>query len=324
MLDYLEYWGFQRPPFALTVDPENMYISRVHGECLMRLKFAILSDKGGALLVSENAGEGKTSVLRRLVMELEKELPHPPKVAFIDHPTLTSFQIIEEIGRQIGAGDLPSNKLRAINQIRKVLSRYNETGYRTIVIVDEGQMLAHRPDLLQELRILLNLCLPDRFLLSLIFSGQRPLERAVRSIPEFWQRLPVRYLLRNLDKIGTRELMSFRMKRAGLEEGKEIFTLEACEKIFRFSEGCPRVICSVADLALLIGCCQRVKTIGEQEVFEATRDMDSGSDGSYHYFHFIQNNSQLITPPPVAEAPLPRGEEELVQATTELAVKFTP
>ena len=68
----------------------------------------------------------------------------------------------------------------------------------TLVIVDEGQMLSHRPDLLQELRILLNFCVSDSFLVSFVLSGQRPLETAVRQMPEFWQRLPVRFFLRNL------------------------------------------------------------------------------------------------------------------------------
>jgi type II secretory pathway predicted ATPase ExeA len=226
-------------------------------------------------------------------------------VAFIDHPTLTAFQMLEEIGRQIGLMELPSNKLRAINEIRKALARHNEAGHRTLVIVDEGQMLAHRPDLLQELRILLNLCLPDRFLLSLVFSGQRPLEGAVRSMPEFWQRLPVRYLLRNLDLAGTHELLRHRMRCAGLPADREIFTAGAVERIFRFSKGCPRVICSVADLALLIGSSQRVRTVDEQEVFEAARDMDAGSDGSYHYFQFVRQaqGTGLLQRPMEACAP---------------------
>ena len=68
----------------------------------MRLHYGIMANKGGALLISENAGDGKTSVLRRLVNELENENPGDIRVAFIDHPTLTPLQMIQEMSRQLG------------------------------------------------------------------------------------------------------------------------------------------------------------------------------------------------------------------------------
>ena len=54
--DYLNYWGMTKPPFSLTPDPEMLYLSSQHSECLMRLKYAVFSHKGGALLVSDEAG----------------------------------------------------------------------------------------------------------------------------------------------------------------------------------------------------------------------------------------------------------------------------
>ena len=50
---YLDYWGFQRAPFALTPDPDMLYLSKQHRECLLRLQYTIAGNKGGALLVSE-------------------------------------------------------------------------------------------------------------------------------------------------------------------------------------------------------------------------------------------------------------------------------
>ena len=66
VFDYIDYWALTRPPFALAPCPENLFLSKQHRECLLRLKFAVLAGKGGALLISENAGDGKTTVLRRL------------------------------------------------------------------------------------------------------------------------------------------------------------------------------------------------------------------------------------------------------------------
>lgn len=304
LTDYLTYWGLTKPPFSMTPDPAMLYLSAQHQECLMRLKYTIYGNKGGALLISENAGDGKTSLLLRLIEDLRKELAGKTRVAFLDHPTLTPNQMIEEIARQFGVDGASGDKVRNLSLLRSELQQLYEEGYKSIVMVDEGQMLAHRPDILQELRILLNFCVADAFLLSFIFSGQQPLEAPVRQMPEFWQRLPVRFFLRNLSLPDTRGLIRHRLRMAGLE-GREIFTDTAYEGIYRFSQGCPRVICSVADLALVVGHSSYAKRIDFAEVSRACADMTQTGDG-YHYFHFLSSDGgaqEDLQPGPVAPPP---------------------
>jgi type II secretory pathway predicted ATPase ExeA len=283
--DYLSYWGMVKPPFSLTPDPDMLYLSSQHSECLMRLKYAIFSHKGGALLVSDTAGNGKTSILARLQNDLKDYYSGRVRVVFIDHPTLTPVEMIGEIARQLGGELFTSEKIRSLNYLRDSLfALYNEN-IKVVVIVDEGQMLKERPDILGELRILLNFCVADAFLLTFIFSGQKPLDSVLRDMPEFWQRLPVRFFLKNLDFDDTRALIRFRLRKVGVIE--DIFTADAFEGIYNYSEGCPRIICSVADLCLLIGYAKRARRIGFVEVSTACRDMESSGD-SFHYFAYIK------------------------------------
>ena len=291
MIDqYLTFWGLEKIPFSLTPDPEMLYLSSQHRECLLRLKYAIQSNKGGALLVSDHAGDGKTSVLTRLCQDMEEEFGTKMKLVFIDHPTLTPTQMISEISRQLGAPKEYRDKVRALNQLREQLQSFHEDGFKTVVIVDEGHMLSHRLDLLQELRILLNFCVAEAFLLTFIFSGQKPLEGIVRSMPEFWQRLPVRFFLKNLNLSETKELIRFRLSKAGAS-GDEIFTDFAYETIFKFSKGVPRVICSLADLCLVIGHSHGVKRIDFAQVSLACKDMEGAGEG-FHYFHFLEKGKK--------------------------------
>ena len=303
--DYLGYWNLTRPPFALTPDPEMLYLSSQHSECLMRLKYAIFSQKGGALLVSDNAGNGKTSILARLRNDLSEYYGGRVRVVFIDHPTLTPIEMIGEIAHQLGAELHTQEKLRALNHLRdQLFTLYNEN-IKVVVIVDEGQMLKDRQDILGELRILLNFCVSDAFLLTFIFSGQKPLDSVLRDMPEFWQRLPVRFFLRNLDYKDTSELVRFRITRAGGDPG--IFTDDACEGIYKFSEGCPRVICSVADLCLVVGFAKGVRRIGFVEVSTACRDMETSGDG-FHYYAYI--TAQQSAPPPKSAKPIPEPDPQ--------------
>jgi len=284
--EYLRYWRLIKPPFSLTPDPNMIYMSNQHRGCLMRLKYAVISNKGGALLVSENAGDGKTSILSKLISELKSDYKGNCKIAFIDHPTFTPNQMICEIARQFGMERVSTNKTLTLNKLKENLMGFYSKGIKCIVMLDEGQMLCHRPDLLQELRILLNFCVSDSFLLTFIFSGQKPLEGAIKNMPEFWQRLPVRFLLQNLDFEDTKRLIRHRLSAAGLND-REIFTETAYEGIHKFSQGCPRVICTVADLSLLIGYSHSSNKIDFKEVSQACADMNK-SDGVIHYFHFLE------------------------------------
>ena len=296
--DYLAYWGIKKPPFSLTPDPEMLYLSTQHSECLMRLKYAIFSQKGGALLVSDNAGNGKTSVLAKLNKDLDDYYAGRVKVAFIDHPTLTPIEMIGEIAHQLGAELHTTEKIRALNHLRdRLFSLYNEN-VKVVVIVDEGQMLKDRPDILGELRILLNFCVSDAFLLTFIFSGQKPLDSVLREMPEFWQRLPVRFFLRNLDFKDTKGLLKYRIEKVG--GNREIFTEDAFEGIYNYSEGCPRIMCAVADLCLVIGYAKGTRHIGFVEVSTACRDMESSGDG-FHYYAFVKSQKQSLAGKPESE-----------------------
>jgi type II secretory pathway predicted ATPase ExeA len=297
---YLKYWGLKEPPFSLAPNPAMFYLSDQHRECLMRLRFAVHSCKGGALLISENAGDGKTTTLHLLMREMTEEAGGKLRVAFLDYPTMTPTQMIGEIGRQLGVQEIRGDKVQDINALRDLLKSNHIQGIHTLVIVDEGQMLADRPDLLQEFRILLNFTTEGEFLLSFILSGQAPLEPAVRAMPEFWQRLPVRFFLKNLHLKDTGGMIAHRVQVAGAD--RPLFTDTAVEGIYRYSGGCPRVICAVADLALVVGHSNRARQVDFNEVTQACSDMEH-SGASYHYFNFLEGDAAAPAPAASPQAP---------------------
>ena len=304
---YLDYWGFDRAPFALTPDPDMLYLSKQHRECMLRLQYAIAGNKGGALMVSENPGDGKTSVLRRLEKDLLASEADKYRIVFIDHPTLTPHQMLWEILRQLGFGESRGEKIQNLLQLREALVEMFEQGQRCVFILDEGQLLADRLELLQEFRVLLNYTIGDTFLLTFIFSGQSELEGTMKRLPEFYQRLPVRYFLHSMDLVDTGRMLEHRIKVAGYT-GPRLFTDDAVKEIYRYARGIPRVICSVADLTLVIGHSRSVRQIHDREVFMAIRDMDRTTQDGYHYYHFLRS----------AGAATPEEQKEIAAAEAEL------
>jgi hypothetical protein len=134
-------------------------------------------------------------------------------------------------------------------------------------------MLCEAHDVLQELRTLINLTHNGQYLHTFILSGQRALWNTIKGMPEFWQRLPVRYYFIPLRAEETKEMVRFRLTKAGLDGGREIFDDDALEIIHRFSRGSPRTVIALSDLALLVGYTNHSSKITFKEVSKAINTM---------------------------------------------------
>lgn len=271
--EYVSYWGLKQHPFLLAPDSKMMCVTGQYFECLERLRYAINTNKGGVLVVSEDAGLGKTTTLLKLIDELKEEYGDAFKYAFIDHPTLTSSQMISYITKSIAHNFVDDDKLKNLMLLKDALIEVKERGGKGIIIVDEGQMLCDAKDVLQELRTLINLMHNSEYLHTFILSGQRALWNTIKGMPEFWQRLPVRYYFVPLRSEETKELVRYRLKKAGLDERRDIFADDALDIIHRYARGSPRTIIALSDLALLVGFTNRANKITFKEVSKAINAM---------------------------------------------------
>jgi type II secretory pathway predicted ATPase ExeA len=284
--EYLDYWGLEKDPFHLAPDNEMLYLGGQYYECFERLLYAVNTNKGGALLVSEEAGLGKTTILLKLIAEMQWNYGENFHYAFIDHPTLTIAQLVSQIGASLLSSEPNADKALNLSKIKAYLTHVKEAGGKAIIIVDEAHALCGKPEVLQDLRMLLNLTHEKEYLFTMILAGQKPLWGAMMAIPEFWQRLPVKYYLQPLRLEETRNLVTHRMSAAGFDEEREVFTPEAFLAIQRFSRGLPRTIVAVCDLALLVGASYQTRTIGFKEVSKAIHAMSGKGE--------IENLSSLM------------------------------
>jgi hypothetical protein len=124
-----------------------------------------------------------------------------------------------------------------------------QKGRTTLFIIDEAQMISD--ETFEEIRLLLNFQLNDRFLLNLVLIGQPELRDKIRAYKQLDQRIAIRYHLNPLSSEDTRNYIAFRLDKA--EQKSNMFTADAMREIYHYSEGVPRKINNICDLALLIG-----------------------------------------------------------------------
>ena len=263
---YEEYWGLKILPFENVPDPDFFYKSEEHGEALMRLTYAVERRKGAAMLTGE-VGCGKTALSRFFIQKLLSDEKY--EIALVANRSLGPVDFLKEIIYQFGIDKTPNSKAELLHLLNDEMLKNLKNGRDSIIIIDEAQIIED-VQTFEELRLLLNFQLNDRFLLTLVLIGQPELKKKIASIEQLDQRISIRYHLNPFNFDDTARYIIFRLKKAGLE--KNIFTKEAVEKIHDYTKGVPRKINTTCDMSLLVGFGSRAKVIGSNLVQKVIDD----------------------------------------------------
>lgn len=261
---YLDYWKINKYPFENVPDPEFMYYSPEHEEALVRLLYAVKRMKGAALLTGD-IGSGKTTLSRVFIQQLpEKEFD----IGLITNPSLNALDFIKEVHYQLGLDSISNSKTDLLVILNNHLLDNVNKGKSTLLIIDEAQLIFG--ETFEEIRLLLNFQMNDRFLMTFLLIGQPELRDMIREYKQLDQRIAIRYHLNPLPRAETANYIRFRLSKTGCD--RELFTEKAYDAIYQYSGGIPRKINNVCDLALLIGFSMKAQEIDEPLILKVVRD----------------------------------------------------
>jgi type II secretory pathway predicted ATPase ExeA len=262
-VDYLEFYNLKEYPFSNVVDNRFYYNSTQHAEALVRLKYAVDTMKGLAVVVGD-IGTGKTTLARRMLDELD-ESRYEATLLVVLHSSVTAEWLIRKIALQLGIKNVGETKVEILRQLYEKLLDIHEAGLKTVVLMDEVQMLQSR-EIMEEFRGLLNMEVPEGKLITLVFFGLPELEKLLALDEPLKQRIAVKCRLTAFEESTTEEYIKHRLKIAGSKE--DIFTPEAIKAVHLYSKGIPRLINTICDNALLEAFLIREKTI-DKDIIES-------------------------------------------------------
>src|SRR5262249_41012302 len=129
-------------------------------------------------------------------------------------------------------------------------------------------------DVLEELRLLTNFENHEKKLLQIILAGQLQLEEKLKlpELAQLSQRLGFYSRLMPMNHRETKGYIEKRLSVAGVTY--PIFTPKAIKKIFVYSNGVPRVINLLCDLALLFGFINEKREIGPTMIQQAMQEFN--------------------------------------------------
>ncbi|UCD35702.1 MAG: AAA family ATPase [Nitrospiraceae bacterium] len=268
-MDHLEFYNLREHPFSNAVDTRYFYNSIQHAEALVRLKYAVDTMKGLAVVVG-SLGTGKTTLARRMLNELD-ESKYEAALLVVIHKSVNADWMMKKIALQLGIENASENKLEILGQLYRRFVELHNAGRKTVILMDEAQMLQSR-EIMEEFRGLLNMEGPDGKLITLIFFGLPELDNTLALDEPLKQRVAVKYKLIGFDENVTRDYINHRLSVAGCEE--PIFTPEAIAAIHHYSQGIPRLINTICDNAIFEGALLRQKPVSREIIDQVSLSLD--------------------------------------------------
>jgi len=240
-----------------------------HREALAGLIYSVCANSGLTVLVGE-AGTGKTTLLYSLLGLLEKRRII---TAMFTNPTLTRGEFYDTLMLKFGIECSSPLKSRQLQALQEMLIRNLADGRPTLLIVDEAQRLS--PELLEEIRLLLNLETPREKLLKIVISGQPELGEVLArpELRQLKQRVSCICKLKELSLHELQEYLHHRLTQAGLAR-QSLFNAEIIELIQSYTQGIPRLVNSLCNSALQTGFAMQSRDVTAAIIEEAARDLD--------------------------------------------------
>ncbi len=266
---YKQFYGLKENPFNLTPDPDFLYLGKVHQKALAYLTYGLEARKGFIQLTGE-IGSGKTTLLKTLLMRNRNKI----KSSFIVNPKATFEQLFRTILYQFSVIELEAeySKDVLLNKFYNYLVEQSKLNCPVVIIFDEAQNI--EKSVLEEIRMLSNLETEKQKLVQIIFVGQPEL-RETFLLPKFKQlkqRISVAFHINPLSRDDAEAYINHRLKIAGANNGS-IFTKCACDEVYSYSNGIPRLINVACDATLLAGYVEEKRILDENIVKEVINEL---------------------------------------------------
>jgi general secretion pathway protein A len=264
---YCELFQLTEPPFRLTPDPQFLFASKQHARAKAYMESTIwLAD--GFVVITGDIGSGKTTLIEAFL----SELPEDVVLAHISQTQLTPVEFLQALLLEFGFKPFRKRKVELLSMLKDFMVEQYAAGKKILLIIDEAQNLTR--NVLEEVRLLSGLELQKEKLLRIVIAGQPELSHKLDSerLQQLTQRVRLRFHLGALSKRETHEYITHRLEVAGAQ-GRQIFEPAACDMVFRYAGGVPRLVNVLCDTAMLCAFAEERAVVDEALVKAAAEEL---------------------------------------------------
>lgn len=266
---YKAFFGLRSNPFEITPDPSFFFATPRHNEALASLYHGVTHRKGFVVLTGE-VGTGKTLMVRCLLDLLKHE---QVAMAVVFNPRLAVLEFLQYVALDLGLTVAGKSKSELLIEFNHYLIERYQQGLNTVIIIDDAQQLNRA--LLEEVRLLTNLETTQQKLVQIVLVGQPELDEVLDSgeLRQLKQRIGLRCHLRPLT---WQEMCSYVVQRLTLAGNQEIawslFPDPTLTRIYRYSQGIPRIVNTLCEQGLIAAYGRRARTVTPESIDEIAVD----------------------------------------------------
>ena len=267
-MSYLSHFGLDKPPFAVTPDPNFAYATSEHEQALLKIAYYTEERQGLFLLIGE-IGTGKTTISKLAVNGWRTQPdkytvgqiadPSPPTQAAFLRLVLASFM-------------LPVT--RNVQDLKTALSVFlleeYQAGRTVILVIDEAQTI--HPQNLDAIHALTNEQTQTEKLIQILFLAQPNFRYKLAQKPAIASRIAGAHTLDPLTWEDSIDLLRHRMKVAG-GDFDAIFADTTHKMLYNATHGVPRDLCILCNAALLNAFSDRSPVVTEAMIADALKDL---------------------------------------------------
>jgi type II secretory pathway predicted ATPase ExeA len=258
--------GLARSPFDDVADPDMLYPGVFHQSAHSELVSAVKTREGLVVLVGE-PGTGKTTLLRRVVRDLE--LAGVPVLSCAASDTFD--EMVTSLSRRLNVPN-PGTAPDRLTALIAHVTRRAQMGNWVVVAVDDAHRLTE--DDLGSLRTLTETASSRGAPLPILLVGRPVLDLTLARLcaGPLEPALAARVTLPRLPHSELEDYVGHRLHRAGCRRA-EVFRPEAINRLAFYTDGTPRLVNRVCDQALRLAHETGELTVSVGALIEAARSL---------------------------------------------------
>jgi len=265
---YTSFFEFSEEPFSADPDPKFFFPAGSHQEALDSIEKGI-KDRKGFVLITGEAGVGKTILFRYFLSTLQSSLKTVP---IYESEFLTLEELLEKILQALNQPVTKRTREALVEQLDDTLAKLQDRQESPVILIDNAHRL--REDVLADLALLCDW-----------EGGESGFFMILAGLPEFEGRLEAEELkplrerivhrcrLRPFSVEECQDYIEHRLQKVG-RGTFQVFTPEAVTLLCSHSRGVPKNVNILCDNAFLIGFGLQQKLVDAEVVKEVLEDVD--------------------------------------------------